>query len=91
MNSAMKYTVGGVTLVLLLGGALAMGVAGQPSDALAAGLCVGGVDVGGLTAEQAQTKLRGAVKTPQIEPSINKRTKARPSGFSVPVANGLCR
>lgn len=43
----------GVTATVLLGGALAMGVAASSDEKLAPGLSVAGVDVGGLTRDQA--------------------------------------
>ncbi|MFC5850164.1 VanW family protein [Deinococcus petrolearius] len=58
MTGAMRYGLGGVAALALLGGALAMGVATQDNGTLAPGLTVGGVDVGGLSTEAALRALR---------------------------------
>ncbi|MCD0156402.1 hypothetical protein AMD26_000335 [Deinococcus sp. UR1] len=71
----MKYWVAGITAVALLGGALAMGVATQSSDTIAPGLRIAGVDVGGLTSEQALAALGNRVAdAPQVTVSAGKNT-----------------
>ncbi|RJF73243.1 hypothetical protein D3875_18490 [Deinococcus cavernae] len=60
MTVGTKYAIGGVITALLLGGALAMGVATQDTGTLAPGVRVGGVDVGGLTPDAAAQRLRDA-------------------------------
>ncbi|UQN06710.1 VanW family protein [Deinococcus sp. QL22] len=63
----MKVWVIGVSAAALLGGALAMGVATQSNGTLAAGLRVAGVDVGGMTSQQALEALgTRAVTAPQV-------------------------
>ncbi|MFB9994139.1 VanW family protein [Deinococcus oregonensis] len=63
----MKVWVIGVSAAALLGGALAMGVATQSNGTLAAGLRVAGVDVGGMTSEQALEALgTQAATAPQV-------------------------
>lgn len=49
----MKYAIGGVITAVLLGGALAMGVATQDTGTLAPGVTVGGISVAGLSPEAA--------------------------------------
>lgn len=66
MNSALKYSIGGTVALLLLGSALAVGVASQDTGVLAQGLSVGGVQVGGLTAEQAAAKVGAAFQAPKV-------------------------
>ncbi|GAA5511508.1 hypothetical protein Dcar01_00219 [Deinococcus carri] len=60
----MKVWVSGLAAAVLLGGALAMGVAAQDDGKLAPGLRVGGVEVGGLTREAALSALAAHVPTP---------------------------
>lgn len=74
MTSVMKYSLGGVVALALLGGALAMGVATQDNGALAPGLRVGGVDVGGLTTEQATALLRQKNPVPQVTVKAGDKT-----------------
>ncbi|MDB5045453.1 MAG: VanW [Deinococcus sp.] len=63
----MKVWVIGVSAAVLLGGALAMGVATQGNDTLAAGLRVAGIDVGGMTSEQALEAVGSRAATaPQV-------------------------
>jgi len=63
----MKVWVIGVSAAALLGGALAMGVATQSNGTLAAGLRIAGVDVGGMTSEQALEALGTRAGTaPQV-------------------------
>lgn len=63
----MKVWVIGVSAAALLGGALAMGVATQSNGTLAAGLRIAGVDVGGMTSEQALEALgTRAATAPQV-------------------------
>jgi len=61
----MKVWVSGLTAAVLLGGALALGVATQDDGRLAPGLRVGGVSVGGLTRAQAQAALQDLSATPR--------------------------
>ncbi|GGO23185.1 hypothetical protein GCM10008949_11170 [Deinococcus humi] len=57
----------GVSATVLLGGALAMGVAASSDEKLAPGLTVAGVDVGGLTRAQAVAALgERAATAPQV-------------------------
>lgn len=57
----------GVSAAVLLGGALAVGVAASAGDRLAPGLSVAGVDVGGLTRAQALAALGNrAAAAPQV-------------------------
>ncbi|PNY80397.1 VanW family protein [Deinococcus koreensis] len=66
----MKLWMGGVAAVVLLGGALAMGVASQADGTLAPGLRVAGVEVGGMTRAQALGALEAqAVAAPQVRVS----------------------
>ena len=58
MTVGMKYAIGGVITAILLGGALAMGVATQDTGALAPGVRIGGVDVGGMTPDAAVKQLQ---------------------------------
>ena len=58
MTVGTKYAIGGLITAILLGGALAMGVATQDTGALAPGVSIGGVDVGGLTPEVAVKRLQ---------------------------------
>ncbi|MBZ9716100.1 VanW family protein [Deinococcus multiflagellatus] len=60
----MKRWAGGLMGATLVGGALAVGVATQPGGTLAPGLRIAGVEVGGLTREQAQAALAGQVAAP---------------------------
>ncbi|ACO46662.1 VanW family protein [Deinococcus deserti] len=60
----MKFWVAGVSAVALLGSALALGAASQSTGKLAPGLRVAGVDVGGLTREQAIAALGTRSITP---------------------------
>ncbi|WP_168733411.1 VanW family protein [Deinococcus sp. Arct2-2] len=63
----MKVWVIGVSAAALLGGALAMGVATQNNGTLAAGLRVAGINVGGMTSEQALEALgTRAATAPQV-------------------------
>lgn len=58
MTGAMRYGLGGAAALVVLGGALAMGVATQGDGTLAPGLTVGGVAVGGLSMDAALKALR---------------------------------
>ncbi|MEW6421791.1 MAG: VanW family protein [Deinococcota bacterium] len=60
----MKVWVTGLSAAVLLGGALAMGVAAQDDGKLAPGLHVAGVDVGGLSREEALAALQGHLPAP---------------------------
>ncbi|WP_221088552.1 VanW family protein [Deinococcus aquaedulcis] len=60
----MKRWAGGLMGATLVGGALAVGVATQPGGTLAPGLRIAGVEVGGLTRDQAQAALAGQVAAP---------------------------
>lgn len=63
----MKAWIGGTLGIALLGGALAVDAASQPGGTLAPGLRVGGVDVGGLTREQALAAVAArAPAAPQV-------------------------
>ncbi|MFC4637464.1 VanW family protein [Deinococcus hohokamensis] len=71
----MKVWVAGIAAVALLGGALAVGAASQPSGKLAPGLSVAGVNVGGLTRQEALAALEGRGLTPpQIRVSAGQKT-----------------
>ncbi|MFC4426079.1 VanW family protein [Deinococcus navajonensis] len=71
----MKVWVAGTAAVALLGGALAVGAASQPSGKLAPGLSVAGVDVGGLTRQEALAALEGRRSTPpQVVVSAGQKT-----------------
>lgn len=86
MKSVMKYSLGGVVAIALLGGALAMGVATQDNGTLAPGLRVGGIDVGGLTLDQAAALIAQKNPVPQIKistpltDSATKPATATPAG-----------
>lgn len=56
----------GVSAAALLGGALAVGVAASSGEKLAPGLSVAGVDVGGLTRDQAIAALGERAAAPQV-------------------------
>ncbi|MFC6590658.1 VanW family protein [Deinococcus lacus] len=62
---AAKAAVGGAAL-LVLGSALAVGMAAQSSDRLAPGLEVAGVAVGGLTPAEAEQRLQAAAQPPKV-------------------------
>ncbi len=65
----------GISAAVLLGGALAVGVAAGAGDRLAPGLTVAGVDVGGLTREQALAALGGrAAAAPQVTVTAGEHT-----------------
>ncbi|MFC6666468.1 VanW family protein [Deinococcus radiopugnans] len=71
----MKFWLMGVTATVLLGGALAMGVAASSDEKLAPGLSVAGVDVGGLTREQAIAALgERAATPPQVTVTAGKQS-----------------
>ncbi|MFD1731006.1 peptidoglycan binding domain-containing protein [Deinococcus malanensis] len=71
----MKVWVAGVAAVALLGGALALGAASQPTGKLAPGLRVAGVEVGGLTREQAIAALGArSVTPPEVTVSAGSNT-----------------
>lgn len=62
-------------MVALLGGALAMGVAASSDEKLAPGLSVAGVDVGGLTPQQAIAALgERAAAAPQVTVAAGPQT-----------------
>ncbi|WP_188901522.1 VanW family protein [Deinococcus aerophilus] len=63
----MKFWVGGISALALLGGALAVGAVAGSDDQLAPGFRVGGVDVGGLTRAQALAAVSGqTLRAPQV-------------------------
>ena len=64
----MKAWFAGLAAVMLLGGALAMGVAAQSSGKIAPAIKVAGITIGGMTHEQALVALKGKASTP---PQIN--------------------
>ncbi|QLG11249.1 VanW family protein [Deinococcus sp. D7000] len=71
----MKFWLMGVTATVLLGGALAMGVAASSDEKLAPGLSVAGVDVGGLTRDQAIAALgERAATPPQVTVTAGKQS-----------------
>ncbi len=75
MTGAMRYGLGGAAALVVLGGALAMGVATQGDGTLAPGLTVGGVAVGGLSMDAALKALRekGAA-APQVTVTAADKT-----------------
>lgn len=76
----MKVWIGGALGVALLGTALAMGVASQPSGTLAPGLHVGGVDVGGMTRAQALAAVaEQAPAAPQVTVTAGTSTWTLPA------------
>lgn len=64
----------GVTALALLGGALAVGVAAQSDGTLAPGLRVAGLDVGGLTREQAMAALSERLTVPSVAVSVAEKS-----------------
>ncbi|QFP77236.1 VanW family protein [Deinococcus sp. AJ005] len=71
----MKFWLVGIPMVALLGGALAMGVAASSDEKLAPGLSVAGVDVGGLTPQQAIAALgERAAAAPQVTVAAGPQT-----------------
>ncbi|WP_291424281.1 VanW family protein [Deinococcus sp.] len=78
MTSGTRYGLGAAITVALLGGALAVGVAGQDNGKLAPGLKVGGVAVGGMTPEQAATAVAQHNPAPQVT------VKAADQSWTVP-------
>ncbi|GHF48366.1 vancomycin resistance protein YoaR [Deinococcus metalli] len=63
----MNFWIAGAVGIALLGGALAVGTAAQPGGPLAPGLHVGGVDVGGMTRDEALAALaERAPAAPQV-------------------------
>ncbi|MFK7600831.1 VanW family protein [Deinococcus sp. SM5_A1] len=71
----MKLWLVGIPIVALLGGALAMGVAASSDEKLAPGLSVAGVDVGGLTPQQAMKAIgERAAAAPQVMVTAGPQT-----------------
>ncbi|WP_075833958.1 VanW family protein [Deinococcus marmoris] len=71
----MKFWLVGIPMVALLGGALAMGVAASSDEKLAPGLSVAGVDVGGLTPQQAIAAIgERAAAAPQVTVTAGQQT-----------------
>lgn len=87
MTSVMKYSLGGVVAVALLGGALAMGVATQDNGKLAPGLRVGGVDVGGLTVDQASALIAQKNPVPQVTVSTPLTDTVSTTNAATPAAS----
>ncbi|CAM4115398.1 VanW family protein [Deinococcus marmoris] len=70
-----KFWLVGIPMVALLGGALAMGVAASSDEKLAPGLSVAGVDVGGLTPQQAIAAIgERAAAAPQVTVTAGPQT-----------------
>lgn len=69
-----KFWLLGVSATVLLGGALAMGVAAESNDKLAPGLSVAGADVGGLTRAQALAALGERAAAPQVTVTAGDKT-----------------
>jgi lipoprotein-anchoring transpeptidase ErfK/SrfK len=68
---------GGLAVVLLLGGAMVAGAwASGPSDRILAGVTVAGVDVGGMTRDQAVRAVEAHLR-PSLDRSIMVRVGAR--------------
>ncbi|WP_022801752.1 VanW family protein [Deinococcus ficus] len=62
----MKVWLAGGSLLALLGGALAMAVASQSGTAVQADVRVNGVNIGGMTREQAVQAVKASLPVPQV-------------------------